>query len=223
MLKAGWRVLDLCCGRGLLLPFIKRYCKDIAEYVGLDICEKNVREAQRRACGKEIDHTAFYPFPHRWVISDAVRMSEHLPADYFDFVAYLSSLEHMHKDAGEQSLHECTKVMKAGAMLALSCPRTAEDGDGYRCQYRAHLYEWRLSELRAALHKAGFSIEAEFGLLIGKRELRRVVESLGATAKLLLEPILRYLPSEFATACLAAPFPEASREVLLIARKVKRP
>jgi SAM-dependent methyltransferase len=48
MMKPGWKVLDVCCGRGLLLPLIRWYRKDIGEYVGVDICDTNVREAQTR-------------------------------------------------------------------------------------------------------------------------------------------------------------------------------
>jgi ubiquinone/menaquinone biosynthesis C-methylase UbiE len=222
MMRPGWDVLDVCCGRGLLLPLIRWYRKNIGEYVGVDICEKNVREAQTRTAYKSIDHEMYYEFAHRWVICNVAEMSRHLPPDYFDFAVYTSSIEHMHKDAGEQSLRECAKVMKDGATLFLSCPNTPEDKDGYDTQYAAHVYEWKLSELREALNDAGFAIEREYGLVIGKRQLAHAVSRLGAQTRLLLEPLVEYLPNEFLTAVLAAPFPEASKEVLLIARKGRR-
>jgi ubiquinone/menaquinone biosynthesis C-methylase UbiE len=164
MMKPGWKVLDVCCGRGLLLPLIRWYRKDIGEYVGVDICEANVREAQTRTAYKQIDHESYYEFAHRWVICSAAEMSERLAADHFDFAVYTSSIEHMHRDAGEQSLQECAKVLKPGAMLFLSCPNTPEGQDGYDTQYKAHVYEWKLSELRSALAVAGFVIEREYGL-----------------------------------------------------------
>jgi ubiquinone/menaquinone biosynthesis C-methylase UbiE len=219
MMKPGWRVLDVCCGRGLLLPLIRWYRKDIGEYAGVDICEANVREAQTRTAYKQIDHETYYEFPHRWVICNVAEMSRHLPPEHFDFAVYTSSIEHMHKDAGEQSLHECAKVMKDGATLFLSCPNTPEDQDGYDTQYAAHVYEWKLSELRTALAAAGFVIERECGLVIGKRELLNAVKALGPQVRLVLEPLIEYLPNEFLTALLAAPFPAVSKEVLLIARR----
>jgi ubiquinone/menaquinone biosynthesis C-methylase UbiE len=222
MMKPGWTVLDVCCGRGLLLPLIRWHRKDIGEYVGVDICEKNVREAQTRTAYKQIDHEAYYEFPHRWVICNVAEMSQHIPADYFDLAVYTSSIEHMHKDAGEQSLRECATVMKEGAAVFLSCPNTPEGQDGYDCQYRAHVYEWKLSELRTALSDAGFVVEREYGLVIGKRQLLNAVKALGPQVSLVLEPLIEYLPNEFLTACLAAPFPAISREVLLIARNEGR-
>jgi ubiquinone/menaquinone biosynthesis C-methylase UbiE len=219
IIKPGWKVLDACCGRSLLLPLIRWYRKGIGEYVGVDICEQNVREAQTRTAYKQIDHETYYEFPHRWVICNVAEMSRHLPAGHFDFAVYTSSIEHMHKDAGEQSLRECAKVMKEGGTLFLSCPNTGEGQDGYDTQYGAHVYEWKLSELRRALAAAGFAIEHEYGLVIGKRELLNAVKALGPQVRLVLEPLIEYLPNEFLTAVLAAPFPTISKEVLLIARK----
>jgi 2-polyprenyl-3-methyl-5-hydroxy-6-metoxy-1,4-benzoquinol methylase len=219
MMKPGWKVLDVCCGRGLLLPLIRWYRKEIGEYVGVDIREKNVREAQTRTAYKQIDHETYYEFPHKWLICSVAEMSEHLPASHFDFAVYTSSIEHMHKEAGEQSLHECSKVVKPGARLFLSCPNTPEDQDGYDTQYKAHVYEWKLSELRLALRSAGFEIEREYGLVIGKRELQKAIEAQGEQVKLLLQPILDYLPTEFLTAALAPAFPVQSKEVLIVARR----
>jgi ubiquinone/menaquinone biosynthesis C-methylase UbiE len=219
MMRPGWKVLDVCCGRGLLLPLIRWYRKDIGEYVGVDICEANVREAQTRTAYKSISHETYYEFPHRWVICNAAEMSSHLPSDHFDIAVYTSSIEHMHKDAGEQSLRECAKVMKRGATLFLSCPNTSEGQNGYDTRYAAHVYEWKLSELRTALSDAGFTVDREYGLVIGKRELLNAVQALGPQVRLVLEPLIEYLPNEFLTAVLAAPFPAISKEVLLIARK----
>ena len=42
MMKKGDVVLDVCCGRGLLLPMIRWY-KKIREYWGVDIHEKNIK------------------------------------------------------------------------------------------------------------------------------------------------------------------------------------
>jgi hypothetical protein len=129
----------------------------------------------------------------------------------------------MHPDTGRQSLHECAKVMKPGALLFLSCPNTPEDKDGYDTQYAAHVYEWKLSELRAALAAAGLTIEREVGLVMSKRALLAATKALGPQVRLVLEPVIEYLPNEFLTAALAAPFPTISKEVLLVAHKGAMP
>jgi len=222
LIRPGWRVVDVACGRGLLLRFVRHFSKTIGEYVGVDLSERNLREAQRRACGKTIDHKTFYPFPHRWVNCDAAEMSRHLPSNYFDFAVFTSAIEHTHKRTGQQILCECAKVLKPGALLYLSCPNTSEERDGHDTQYRAHIYEWKLSELRDGLRKEGFSVHREYGLIIGKRELVKAVAKLGPQVRLLVDPILEYLPREFLTTCLAAPFPTLSKEVLILARKDDR-
>ena len=69
-MRNGWRVLDVCCGRGMLLPLIRRYkggtyvgCPLIREYVGVDISEKNISEQLRKSGTKEIeDIHAYYRF-----------------------------------------------------------------------------------------------------------------------------------------------------------------
>ena len=63
LMHKGDRVLDVCCGRGLLLPLIRYHAKDIKEYVGVDIHEPNI-SAQLKISGvKPIDNIKkYYPF-----------------------------------------------------------------------------------------------------------------------------------------------------------------
>ena len=69
--KKGDVVLDVCCGRGLLLPLLRYYAKEIEEYVGLDIHEPNMdwREKDPRT-GKRVDPEEFYPFKTRAVVAN---------------------------------------------------------------------------------------------------------------------------------------------------------
>ena len=61
-MKKGWRILDVCCGRGLLLPLIRYGKPNIAEYVGVDISERNISEQLRRSGIKKIeDAHSYYP------------------------------------------------------------------------------------------------------------------------------------------------------------------
>ena len=53
MAKKGMNVLDVCCGRSLMLPLLRYYAKDIASYTGVDISKANIKEAMRRRNCKE--------------------------------------------------------------------------------------------------------------------------------------------------------------------------
>lgn len=52
MAKKGMNVLDVCCGRSLMLPLLRYYAKDIASYTGVDISKANIKEAMRGATAK---------------------------------------------------------------------------------------------------------------------------------------------------------------------------
>ena len=52
MAKKGMNVVDVCCGRSLVLPLLRYYARDINSYTGVDICETNIREAKRGASAK---------------------------------------------------------------------------------------------------------------------------------------------------------------------------
>mgnify|MGYP002228615236 FL=1 len=56
-------VLDVCCGRSLMLPLLRYYAKDIASYTGVDISKANIKEAMRGATAKNLepkDLTSYY-------------------------------------------------------------------------------------------------------------------------------------------------------------------
>ena len=148
MAKKGMNIVDVCCGRSLMLPLLRYYARDIASYTGVDICEANIREAMRGASRKlsPEELKTYYPFRVEWKLCNVANMSSFIGESFADFVIYTSALEHMHPDTGRQSLQECYKIMKPGALMFLSCPNTP--GNGYKTQYRAHIYE-----------RLGFTIE----------------------------------------------------------------
>ena len=142
-MKKGWRVLDVCCGRGLLLPLIRYYKPDIEEYVGVDISERNINEQLRRSGVKKIDDIeSYYPFKITHVLHSVEDMDQVLEKESFDFIVYTSAVEHMQKDVGRRSLENCFKLLKPGGEMFLSCPNTANKKDPYDTQYAAHVYEW---------------------------------------------------------------------------------
>lgn len=211
------RVLDVCCGRSLMLPLLRYRADGIDEYVGVEIEEKNLSPLDTRVTdGTSISdnprlpdsHEEYYPFDITYHVTDAAEMDSHIEEDSIDYAIYTSSIEHMHKEHGERSLDALANVMRPGSQLILSCPNTPEGQDGYDVRYKAHVYEWKLSELREALEDRGFIVREEYGLTGDLSDLPDT------------EPyntITSLLPSEFARPALFAPYPELSSEVLMVA------
>jgi 2-polyprenyl-3-methyl-5-hydroxy-6-metoxy-1,4-benzoquinol methylase len=229
MMKKGDRVLDVCCGRGLLLPLIRYYAKDIREYVGVDISEKNIAEQKRRSGAKLIDDMdSYYPFDIEHIIAPAEKMDGILNHDSFDVIIYTSAIEHMQKEAGYKSLECCYKLMKNNGVLFLSCPNTINKKNPYDTQYAAHLYEWDLDELSGALEKIGFYINDVFGLVGKVRDFKKFIESTqdhneeGLQYIDIYNRFKEYLPTPWLMAIFPILFPEAAAEVAIIASKTKK-
>ncbi len=220
MMKKGNTILDVCCGRGLLLPLMRYHAKDIKKYIGVDIEPKNLTARTKHICNnKEINPEEFYPFETEWIISNVADMGDKI-SDEIDLIIYTSSIEHMQKADGERSLAECSKVLRLGGKLFLSCPNTPEGQDGFDVQYKAHVYEWKLSELRESLKASGFIVEEEYGLIGNIRDFNLIMEQSPDILKEFFKPILKYFPREFLSTFLFAGWPELAKEVLLICRKV---
>jgi SAM-dependent methyltransferase len=215
--KPGNHLLDVCCGRGLLLPLLRYQRKDLGSYTGVDIAPANATFTRQRVTDGHPLPADYYPFPVSFVDSNVAVMSQVLPRRY-DVIVYTSALEHMHPDMGLASLHECRTVSRPGAILILTCPNTAEGADGYQTQYRAHVYEWKRSELLAGLQAAGFQLVTEYGLLVDKRTLLREGERLGL--KPLIERLAAFIPPEWLLPVFAPMFPTQSKEIGLIAKAV---
>ena len=208
MAKKGMNVLDVCCGRSLMLPLLRYYAKDIASYTGVDISKANIKEAMRGATAKNLepkDLASYYPFRVGWKLGNVAEMSKVIPAEFADFVIYTSAIEHMHPVDGAKSLAECYKVMKPGAKMFLSCPNTP--GNGYQTQYRAHVYEWGYDELKSKLAEIGFSIVQEVGLVTSVREMDEFYSKQEPALRDFYTRMKAYVPSAFLTTFMAIPFP----------------
>jgi len=220
-MKKDWRVLDVCCGRGLLLPLIRYYRPEISEYVGIDISEKNIGEQLRRSGIKKIENIKeYYPFKLTHIIGSVEDMDKCFEKNSFDFIIYTSAIEHMQKEVGHKSLQNCFKVLKPGKEMFLSCPNTSDKKDPYDTQYAAHIYEWGIDELREAVEEIGFEISEEYGLVGKVKEFEAWLEKSG-NQRLQREykRLKRYLPTPWLMSFIPILYPEAAAEVLIIVKK----
>ena len=222
-MKRDWRVLDVCCGRGLLLPLIRYYRPEIAEYVGIDISQTNINEQHRRSGIKKIENAEeYYPFKFTHVVESVEDMDKCFEKDSFDFIIYTSAIEHMQKEVGYKSLQNCFKILKPGQEMFLSCPNTSDKKDPYDTQYAAHIYEWGINELRGAVEEIGFEIMQEYGLVAKVKDFEAWLSKFKNT------PISRqywrlkeYLPTAWLMSFIPILYPEAAAEILIIVRKPK--
>ena len=223
MMHKNDKVLDVCCGRGLLLPLIRYYKKNIYSYTGVDIHEININEQKRRSGIKKIDDiNSYYPFNINHVICSCEDMGQFLEHNSFDIIVYTSAIEHMQKDTGYKSLENCFSLLKNDGTLILSCPNTQNKKDPYDVQYAAHLYEWDLEELTLALNKINFNIYDTFGLVGKVRDFEKYIESIknkDTASYSMYYRFKEYLPTPWLMALFPILYPEAAAEVMIIAGK----
>jgi SAM-dependent methyltransferase len=225
VVRNGDRVLDLCCGRGLMLPLLRFYAEPSA-YVGVDIEPKNAQFLTKRVTdGKPIEDGApgdsgrvgYYDFPVSFVESNVADLAPLRAAhpEPFQTIIYTSSIEHMHPDAGRQSLAEARSVVAKGGRIVVTGPNTPEGQDGYDTRYRAHVYEWKRRELRDALTETGWSVVSEWGLNVGVRELQEAADRRGMGS--FVKTLRSYVPKEWLVPVLAPIFPDESSEIAMLA------
>lgn len=219
MMKPGYRVLDVCCGRGLLLPLIRWHRKDIAEYVGVDISENNIKEQTRRSGIKLINGLDYYPFKVTHKIGSVEEMSKWFPPESFHFIVYTSAIEHMQKEVGLHSLRECFSLLKAGGNMFISTPNTRTKRDPYDTQYAAHLYEWNAKELLTELKQIGFKLVQAVGLVAKKREFDKFILTRPKPERELYAKLSSYFPTEWLMSFAACQYPAIASEVLFVVKK----
>ena len=226
----GGAVLDVCCGRGLLIPMLRYRAKpDPSVYVGVDIHPSNAKwkdGADPRKSATQKD--GGWGFPCVFVESDVAHMAaptftatrKVLP-DFlgFDLVVYTSAIEHMQPKGQEASLVQARRLTKAGGVMYLSCPVTHPDPDrtGYDTQYAAHVYEPTMQELHQWLSFAGWRVDRTVGLCTKAGTFRARLE--GDSLEY-AERIYRDMPREQALLTIGYLFPQVADEVALICTAV---
>lgn len=221
--KKNDNIVDVCCGRSLMLPLLRWYNKNINSYTGIDISANNIAEAKRGA-SRRIDLAGisiedYYPFKVSWIQDDVANLNKHFDKDYADLIIYTSSLEHMHKDHGLKSLQGCFDILKPNKIMFLSCPNTI--GNGYDTQYAAHVYEWGYDELKETLTDIGFKITQEVGLIMKAKKMKEFFNSdnVSEEIKSLYNTLNNYLPTKWLTPFLSIPYPKESDEILFVVTK----
>jgi ubiquinone/menaquinone biosynthesis C-methylase UbiE len=219
-MKKDWVVLDVCCGRGMLLPLIRYYRPEIREYIGVDISQQNINEQLRRSGVKKIDDVdTYYPFTITHIISSVEDMDQVLQPNSIDYIVYTSAIEHMQKDVGYKSLENCYRLLKPGHRMFLSYPNTDDKKDPYDTQYAAHIYEWSRKELSQAVREIGFEIDQEYGLVAKVREFEEWMKKQPGDLQSQYWRLKEYLPSQWLMSFMPILHPEAAAEVLMIIEK----
>jgi ubiquinone/menaquinone biosynthesis C-methylase UbiE len=212
----GASVLDMCCGRGLQVPLLKRYAPAVGCYVGVDISQANLDEAQ--AVIRYGDGQCPL-FPYEFLRGDVRFLTSFLHRQ-FDVVVYTSALEHLERDAGIVSLEQAVRVLAESGTFYLSTPRT--DGPLPRqLQHRVHIYEWGREELEQVLATLHLTIIARYGLLPPADDvLTPVIASrFGEGAAAWFQDMQRSVPPAFFAPIMASSFPEVATELLFVCRK----
>lgn len=206
----GGRVLDVCCGRGLLIPFL-RYRASPSLYCGVDAEPGNARWRDGADPRRESERKD-WPFRTVFVQADAALMTgpvRDAVGEGFGLVVYTSSIEHMQPEFQAESLARCAELAVPGAILFLSCPVTEEGASGYDARYAAHVYEPREAEVLAWADAAGWSLDRTIGLCTGARAFR---ERLSGSDLAQAERVYRSMPRAFSLVCVAALFPSCATE-----------
>jgi SAM-dependent methyltransferase len=231
--KKGDKILDVCCGRGMILPLLRRLRPQILSYTGVDIHPPNFEEAKRRSAGMSLEGKKFainsggsgepfYPFIVDFVhadVSDMVDTLEHQRLSPFDLVLYTASIEHMQKEAGIRSIVECFRVCRPGATFFLTTPNTEDKDDEYETQYAAHLYEWGRDEILGVCENAGFELVAEHGLLAKVRGYEEALAEHYPEYVDVFNAFKEYLPSAWLYSIFPIITPKIADEIALIMRR----
>ncbi|QIZ37939.1 class I SAM-dependent methyltransferase [Saccharopolyspora sp. ASAGF58] len=212
----GAKVLDVCCGRGLALPLLRRYTPEIERYVGLDISSDNLNEARERIAF--LRETYGELFPIELVECDVAQPWPQLPD--FDVALYTSALEHLPFELGSRSLHSTAQALAPGGMLFLSTPATF--GPPPRpLQYRVHVYEWSREEVEQVVGEAGLVVDDVMGLLPPEPEVvaDELTERYGQGAANWYRELAARVPRALLDTVSAVSVPKNATELLYVCRR----
>ncbi|MGH0031853.1 MAG: methyltransferase domain-containing protein [Myxococcota bacterium] len=145
-LARGDRVLDVGCGRGVILGALADRGLEVH---GVEISAEAARGADPRAEIRIVEHLADAGYP------DA----------FFDEVVIWHVLEHLHDPQG--TVREVQRILKPGGRLIVAVPnfssiqaRWSQDA-WFHLDLPRHLYQFPLGALRRMLEGAGFEVRSD--------------------------------------------------------------
>lgn len=211
-LQPGDTVIDICCGRGLILPVLKHSKIPISNYLGVDISSDNLLEAKQLL-------SLLDEFTADFIQGDVTKLTQFTDSK-FDVVVYTSALEHLDRISAIRSLKEVVKVMKDSSTLYLSTPITPKNSPK-NPQYKVHVYEWDRQELLHLLSEIGLIVKYEIGLLPPIDEIlsKEISEYFGEKALLWYETMKERIPFPFLSTILASSFPSVAKETMFVCKK----
>jgi cyclopropane fatty-acyl-phospholipid synthase-like methyltransferase len=129
--KSSKLVLDVGCGKGAPMTFIKKHMKFKA--VGVDIFPPYLRISKQDGTYEDV------------ILGDVRCLP--LKDRQFDTVICIEVLEHLEKEDGEKLLSELERV--ARKQILITTPISKYEQDAYdENPYQEHKYIWKLQELR---------------------------------------------------------------------------
>lgn len=113
--KDGDRVLDLGCGNGRLLFFLKD--KNI-DYTGIDISEKLI-EAARELTSSRVKELTSYFLSYKFLVGDLTKLS--FADQSYNVVLAIASLYHIPSyESRQKSFQEIARVLKPGGVFIMT-------------------------------------------------------------------------------------------------------
>ncbi len=200
----GESILDVGCGQDLpLLYILGNRIQTVPDvYVGVDL-----NTIPKKSGVKWADIYDNFDF---------VTNGKTLEAKYtpFDKAVCFEVIEHMAPEDGARLLENFFFLLRPGGLLYLSTP--VFDGKAAA----NHIHEYTIPELKEAIEKAGFHIDRRIGTFASKPAIKRAMAEAGDTAGIAkYDQLEEWFGGDVMSTFMAAPYPDASRNNLWVARK----
>lgn len=199
---AGKRVLDVGCGKDVALYEVLvhhgRMAKKAEKYVGVDL-----NPLRREMETKLADAIGEFDF----VARRGELLEKYGP---FEVACCFEVIEHMGEEDGDALLRGIWECLRPGGTLLLSTP--AASGK----PARNHVREYAISELRAKVERAGFSVLQRFGTF---GDVNRIKASASPEERIVEARLAEYYSHEVLSCFLAPLHPDACKNNLWVLEK----
>lgn len=204
MTKRGMNILDLGCGRGMLLKLLYSSKLKPNLYVGLDIRKHAIEEVMSFKTN----------FPVIGIVNDIrTGIIGHVGGDFneeFDLVVCFEVIEHFEPKYLSHVLKEIYRVLKPKGYLLLSTPNY----DGIH-HAKNHIHEYTQNELFEYLNMF-FTIERSHGTFASQKDIKPFLSSCEEQVWLKLKA---WFDPDVLSIIFASLHPSQSRNILWVCRK----